>query len=104
MASGTQSHTTVTKSSGMKFAQYDSIFVAQGYFIGDGTSEINLNLPIALYTYNNAIPCVVRRRDTGVISTYYITNEGKINGWDGSTARIFENDKEYWLTFVYIIQ
>lgn len=81
---------TSTSFSGLKYISAYGYLIIRGFFTGNGTSEVNLGIPDT----GRMGLAVCRNSSTGTFGNYYI-NSNKIDGWDGSTSRTFENNVSY---------
>lgn len=76
--------------------KFGDLAIISGYFIGDGTENINLGLCSGYYGVIG-----VRSANSGTLSNYFFVN-GVIAGWDGSGGRQFTDNEQYLVSGVLV--
>jgi hypothetical protein len=84
---------TATYSNILHYKIFEPLMILSGYFNGNGDSTINLGIGSYMGVVN------VRSSSNGIMGIYFINN-GVLNGWDGSTLRVFTNNVQYQISGV----
>lgn len=82
-----------TYDSKLHYKTFEPLMIIGGYFTGNGGSTIDLGIGMYMGLVN------VRSNSDGTMGIYFINN-GVLNGWDGSTSRVFTNDIQYQISGV----
>ena len=82
-----------TYDSNLHYKIFDPLMILSGYFTGNGNSTIDLGIGMYMGIVN------VRSTGDGTMGIYLINN-GVLNGWDGSTSRVFTNNVSYMISGV----